>query len=131
MVEPKTVMRLKNEFKKIKKKKLEGVTVTHKNKEGTIWNFLLIAPKGCPYEGGKFNVKADLSQGYPYKPPLCKFITKIYHPQVNIETGEICSSIYEDKWVATNLLLDVIILFMNFIQAPNPHDNPLSGDIAK
>ena len=33
----------------------------------------------------------DFSQDYPYKPPKIRFDTKIYHPNVKKDTGEICA----------------------------------------
>ena len=54
-------MLIKHECKMLKKRKIEGFTISWKNKESWILNFCFVAPEGCPYEGGKFNVEADLS----------------------------------------------------------------------
>ena len=55
-------------------------------------------PKGTPFEGGKFRLLADLSDNYPFKAPKCKFITRIYHPNINKETGELCENLYKKDW---------------------------------
>ena len=44
------------------------------NCKGTI-----LGPPETPYEGGVFHLSIDLD-GYEFKPPKIKFITKIYHP---------------------------------------------------
>lgn len=99
-------MRLTREYnniqKEIKKGTIQNVeAVTYKNKDGSIWNICIFGPKGSYYEGGKFNIEADFTDNYPFKPPKCKFTTKIYHPNVSTETGQICKTIYEDSWVPT------------------------------
>ena len=46
-----------------------------------LWNVVLVGPDDSPYEGGKFKVELHAAE-YPYLPPTCKFITKIFHPCV-------------------------------------------------
>src|SRR5947209_1284476 len=37
-----------------------------------------------PYKGGVFVMKLDFSNGdYPNEPPVCTYLTKIYHPNIN------------------------------------------------
>jgi len=43
-------------------------------------------------------MSADFSNNYPFKPPKCRFLTKIYHPNVKKETGELCKEMYENEW---------------------------------
>lgn len=71
-------------------------------------------PEGTPYEGGTFQIDADFNDNYPFKPPKCSFATKIYHPNVRKDgdnIGEICRAIYEDQWVPTKKIRDVIQIF--------------------
>jgi len=55
------------------------------------WNVSIPGPKGSPYEGGKFVVNLDYTDNYPFKCPKIKFVTKIYHPNIKTEEGEICA----------------------------------------
>lgn len=43
-------------------------------------------PPGTPYEGGKYEIAITIPNEYPFKPPVMKFITKIWHPNVSSQT---------------------------------------------
>ena len=47
------------------------------------WQAVIKGVDGTPYEGGNFKMQLDFSARYPYEPPKIKFLTKIYHPNVN------------------------------------------------
>ena len=49
---------------------------------------MVIGPKGTPYEDGVFELSITLPKDFPYRPPIFKFVTKIYHINVG-EDGEI------------------------------------------
>ncbi|PVH76054.1 hypothetical protein DL98DRAFT_574700 [Cadophora sp. DSE1049] len=53
-------------------------------------------PPETPYEGGVFWITVKLSETDPYGPPLMRFHTKIYHPNISPQ-GHICAD-YKDKW---------------------------------
>ena len=44
-----------------------------------------------------FAVSIKLPSDYPWKPPACRFITPVYHPNI-AQNGEICLSIFRDEW---------------------------------
>jgi peroxin-4 len=61
--------------------------------------------KGSPdsvYDGYKFALEIDVPQGYPMVPPKIVFITKIFHPNIHFETGEICLDSTSIYYIATN-----------------------------
>ena len=43
-------------------------------------------PSGTPYEGGTYDVAIKIPNEYPFKPPIMKFTTKIWHPNVSSQT---------------------------------------------
>lgn len=53
------------------------------------------------YAGGVFKIELDFSEKYPFKPPKIKVLTKIYHPNIKQDTGEICTKMIDDKWAPT------------------------------
>ena len=53
------------------------------------WQVMLEAPKQTPYEGGVFRLYIEFTKDYPNKPPNIRFITPIYHCNIN-SAGRIC-----------------------------------------
>jgi len=105
------------------------VTVEAKNEQKSIWNITFTGAQGTPHEGGKFVMVADMTDNYPFKAPKCKFLTKIYHPNVTDE-GDICKAVYEDDWKPVSNMKLVCERVYNFIAAPTM-DAPVNGKIAK
>ena len=50
----------------------------------------ITGPPGTPYEGAKFQIEIKIPQDYPFKPPKFRYVTKIWHPNVSLETGTPC-----------------------------------------
>ena len=51
------------------------------------------APTGSIYQNRiKFNL--SFPSNYPFKLPMLKFISKVYHPRIRTETGETCIQAY-------------------------------------
>ena len=59
------------------------------NQDIVQWHVKLQGPKNTPYENGTFVVEIDFRNDYPFKCPQIKFVTKIYHPNIHLDTGEI------------------------------------------
>lgn len=62
------------------------------------WTALLKGPQDTPYEGGVFQLSISCNNQYPLRPPSMVFITKIFHPNINFHTGEICLDILKQEW---------------------------------
>ena len=43
-------------------------------------------PPGTPYEGGTYTIDIRIPQEYPFRPPIMKFDTKLWHPNVSSQT---------------------------------------------
>ena len=80
----------------------------------------LLGPQNTPYEGGKFVLNIHFPSDYPFKPPECKFSTKIYHPNITTN-GVICKccplrelgKLWEPQFKMTFILEKIKELFVN------------------
>ena len=88
-----------------------------------------MGPEGSHYEGGKFVISVDFSDNYPFKCPVMKFKTKIYHPNVKTETGEICDQAIKNSWVPTLNANYIIKMLKELIENPST-EAPMEAEIA-
>lgn len=92
------------------------------------WAATIMGPRDSVYEGGIFALSIDFPQNYPFKPPKVKFLTKIYHPNIN-GSGGICLDILKGNWSPALTISKVLISICSLLDDPNP-DDPLVTDIA-
>ncbi|KAF7459100.1 Ubiquitin-conjugating enzyme family protein [Cryptosporidium felis] len=64
---------------------------------------------------------------YPMLPPSIKFITPIFHPNVNFLTGEVCIDVIKDNWTPAWTIHAVCRAVLSILCDPNP-DSPLNCD---
>lgn len=88
----------------------------------------LIGPKDTPYQDGMFQLSISIPTEYPFKSPYIKFLTPIYHPNID-STGSICIDILKDQWTPALTLEKVILCISVLLNTPNP-DDPLMPEIA-
>ena len=77
-----TSNRLLKEIKEIKKEK-EGNFMLYPNEDNLLeWNGSIKGPIGTPYQDGFFEIICQISSSYPVTPPIIKFKTKVFHPNM-------------------------------------------------
>lgn len=86
-------------------------------------------PNDSPYENGIFQLELFLPSDYPMTPPKVRFLTKIYHPNVD-KLGRICLDILKDKWSPALQIRTVLLSIQALMSAPNP-DDPLDNNVAE
>ncbi len=75
-------------------------------------------------------LQLDFSDNYPFKSPKIKFMTKIYHPNIKQDTGEICDQLIKEKWKPTMMAKEVIKTLVHLIENPDL-EFPVEEAIAK
>ena len=121
--------RLSKELKELNYDNPEmGISGGYINEDTLHWNVWFIGPTGTPFEGGVFRVKIDFKEGYPFKPPEVKFITKVFHPNI-ASNGSICLDILKEKWSPVLTVSRMIISLISLLSDPNPM-SPLDPDAA-
>ncbi|KAL6064503.1 Ubiquitin-conjugating enzyme E2 35 [Balamuthia mandrillaris] len=105
-----------------------GISATPHEDNLRYFDVIIAGPTSSPYEGGIFKLELFLTEEYPMAPPKVRFLTKIYHPNVD-RLGRICLDILKDKWSPALQIRTVLLSIQALLSAPNP-DDPLANDIA-
>jgi len=120
--------RLQKELKEIQLDPPENCSAGIVNDNFFEWEATIIGPKDTPYESGMFQLVIHVSNEYPFKPPQCRFKTKIYHPNIN-SSGQICLDILKNQWTPSLSISKMLLSILALIDQPNP-DDPLVTEIA-
>merc|ERR1719198_476173 len=94
------------------------VVASLENDVTTMWIVKFKGPQGTPFAGGTFSVRFNC-ENYPFKSPKISFTTKIYHPGVSQDKGEICMKALEDSWVPTMGCQHCIQHILTLLQTPS------------
>ena len=86
-------------------------------------------PPDTPYEGGVFWIDLQFPQAYPFKPPKLRFLTRIYHPNID-SRGYICLDVLENLWSPALTILSVLVSICSLLDDPGLTD-PLVPEIAE
>ena len=121
--------RIMRETSKLQKTPPEGITATPKEENMRYFDITMRGPKDSPYENGLFRLELFLSEAYPMEAPKVRFLTKIYHPNID-KLGRICLSILKPQnWSAALQIEKVLLSIQSLLSEPNP-DDPLANDVA-
>lgn len=83
-------------------------------------------PPGTPYEGGTYTIDVKIPNDYPFRPPVMKFDTKVWHPNVSSQTvseNSLLCKANANKW--TDRVPSASILYPQ-LGPPSLPSNPLS-----
>ena len=81
------------------------------------------------FTGGVFNLELFLPDDYPMCPPRIRFITRIYHPNID-RLGRICLDVLKNNWSPALQIRTILLSIQALLGAPNPED-PLNEAVAK
>ncbi|KAJ5716416.1 hypothetical protein N7493_008327 [Penicillium malachiteum] len=86
-------------------------------------------PPGTPYEGGTYNVDIKIPTDYPFRPPVMKFETKVWHPNVSSQTGAICLDTLSSAWSPVLTIKSALLSLQSLLSTPEPKD-PQDAEVA-
>lgn len=85
-----------------------------------------------PYEKGVFKLEVVIPERYPFEPPQIRFLTPIYHPNID-SAGRICLDILKlppkGAWRPSLSIATVLTSIQLLMSEPNP-DDPLVADVS-
>jgi ubiquitin-conjugating enzyme E2 D/E len=93
------------------------------------WECVIVGPADSPYAGGKFLLKLEFPTQYPFKAPNLRFATKVYHPSVKTDTGEVCTDVL-GSWAPTLNAKHCLTVVYSMMKSPQS-DHPLEEAIAQ
>ena len=88
-----------------------------------------ITPMTGIWKNAVYNFNIIIPTTYPFDPPKCKLLEKIYHPNIDFQ-GNICLNILKFEWTPVLELSTVIFGFLHLFYNPNPNDqlNKIAGN---
>lgn len=126
-------LRMKKELEMLQKSPPQGASCWPKDGDITHLEADVIGAVNSPYEGGVFTLDIVIPERYPFEPPKVKFVTPIYHP--NIDTsGRICLDLLkmppQGSWKPSVNISTILTSLQILMTDPNPSD-PLMVPIAQ
>mmetsp|Transcript_44360 Transcript_44360/g.53602 ORF Transcript_44360/g.53602 Transcript_44360/m.53602 type:complete len:239 (+) Transcript_44360:95-811(+) len=96
----------------------------------------ITGPPDSPFSSGVFLLTVTITSRYPFEPPRCRFITPIYHPNVDA-AGRICLDTLKSppagSWSPAVSLPSLLLSIRSLMGEPNPDDGlvPEISDLYK
>jgi ubiquitin-conjugating enzyme E2 M len=88
-----------------------------------------IKPDTGYWLGATYEFSFAIPDHYPHSPPKVTCLTKIYHPNINLE-GNVCLNILREDWKPVLDINAVIYGLIYLFYEPNP-DDPLNHEAAE
>lgn len=108
-----------------------------------------LGPPGTPYEGGTYKVDIRIPNEYPFRPPVMKFETRVWHPNISSQTvsfaiwdvvlneekltvaqqGAICLDTLSSAWSPVLTIKSALLSLQSLLSTPEPKD-PQDAEVA-
>jgi ubiquitin-conjugating enzyme E2 T len=99
-------------------------------KDVTELEALIQGASHTPYENGIFKLDISIPERYPIEPPNVRFVTPIYHPNID-DRGRICLNILnmppKGAWTPSLNISTVLTSVLSLMSEPNPDDGLMSA----
>lgn len=121
--------RIIKETQRLMSEPVPGISAAPSEDNLRYFNVIILGPESSPYQGGVYKLELFLPEDYPMAAPKVRFLTRIYHPNVD-KLGRICLDILKDKWSPALQIRTVLLSIQALMSAPNP-DDPLDEGVAR
>jgi len=120
--------RITKETERLSREPVDGIDAKPSPDNARHFRVVMDGPMDSAFLGGHFELELFLPEDYPMAPPKVRFLTKIYHPNID-KLGRICLDILKDKWSPALQVRTVLLSIQALLSAPNP-DDPLDNGVA-
>ncbi|XP_028620575.1 ubiquitin-conjugating enzyme E2 T isoform X1 [Grammomys surdaster] len=124
--------RLKKELHMLAIEPPPGITCWQEKDQVDDLRAQILGGANTPYEKGVFTLEVIIPERYPFEPPQIRFLTPIYHPNID-SSGRICLDILKlppkGAWRPSLNIATVLTSIQLLMAEPNP-DDPLMADIS-
>ncbi|KAG7164690.1 ubiquitin-conjugating enzyme E2 T-like [Homarus americanus] len=125
--------RLTRECQQLRESPPAGVSCWPEGDNLDVFTAEIVGDEDSVYSGGMFRLEVEVPERYPFLPPKIRFLTKIYHPNID-SAGRICLDILKlppsGSWRPAHNLASVLSSIRLLMSDPNPND-PLMTEIAE
>lgn len=121
--------RILKETERLQSEPVPGISAVPSDSNARLFSVVIVGPEESPYSSGNFKLELFLPEDYPMAPPKVRFLTRIYHPNID-RLGRICLDILKDKWSPALQIRTVLLSIQALLSAPNP-DDPLNNEAAE
>ncbi|KDO33904.1 hypothetical protein SPRG_01784 [Saprolegnia parasitica CBS 223.65] len=111
--------RIVKETQRLLAEPVPGISATPYEDNLRYFQVVIAGPQSSPYENGIFKLELFLPADYPMAPPKVRFLTRIYHPNID-KLGRICLDILKDKWSPALQIRTVLLSIQALLSAPTP-----------
>jgi len=118
MVSSQAVRRVIREVTALRSNPPEGIRVVTSEENMLDITGIIAGPTGTPYEGGFFRVEFVFGDEFPAAPPKCRFVTRIFHPNVS-KSGEICVNTLKKDWKSSFGIEHILVTVKCLLIYPN------------
>ncbi|KAF6217129.1 hypothetical protein GE061_001482 [Apolygus lucorum] len=109
--------RLQSELKSLKADPPHGINAIPLDINCCHWQASITGPVGSPYEGGLFYLYLQVPYSYPMMPPIVRFITKVFHPNIS-RHGDIGLDSILTNWSLALTISKILISVQSLLTDP-------------
>lgn len=109
--------RLRSELKGLRADRPQGIFAIPLDAKCCHWQASITGPVGSPYEGGIFYLYLQVPSSYPMKPPVVRFLTKVFHPNVS-RHGDVGIDSIQHNWSLALTIPKILISVQSLLTDP-------------